>query len=906
MKKIILTILMVLILPLALMSCNCKKDDDTNNSGGGEGDGTVQPGGNDTSNVKPVGFTIHYNRNDKSYDSWGIWLWEDGKDGAVYPFEGKDDYGAYMSYEFSEWSDGLVNSKLGFIVRKTASWTKDYDGDRFIVFSNFKVDPSGYYHIYLKQGDKTIYTNAEGEVADIVQSFEIINQNKTYYVWFELNKPYESYEISFDGKTVVTNETAEKDPSAILKTTKKVQYSLGTNMPDVTKDYKLTIKFKDSGLTQTKYADKVKLYKTPEFAEEYTYNGELGAIYTKEKTTFRVWSPISSVMKVRVYETGTPKEVLLNGVKTQLKNGSDAYQEYDMERIQNGAWEYVLDGDQAGKYYTYVVTNASYQNREVVDPYAKSTGINGYRGMIVDFEQTNPIGWDGISIKEIPAQSLTVYETHVADMTSSTTWGGTLENAKLFKGLYEEGTKYTIGNTTVTTGFDHIKELGVNAMQLIPIFDQANDERPDDDESRTDGSVRKFNWGYNPLNYNALDGIYSSDPYDGYTRIIEFKQLVKAYNEAGINIIMDVVYNHVSGLEGSNFDVLMPKYYFRYKAGVASNGSGCGNETASELPMFRKFMIDSTEFWAKEYKLGGFRFDLMGVHDVTTMNELAKNLHENVSEYVVVYGEPWTGGTIALTSSPANQANMGQFKGYGQFNDKMRDSLIKGGLSGVTEKGWVNGNTSTVNALINGLKGITLANVTDPTKSISYVTCHDNYTLHDRLKAAGATNPDTIKKMAMLANSCVFTSQGISFMLAGEEMLRTKGGDSNSYESSYEVNAINYVLKVNNLDMFKNYQKLISLKQQTSIFGKSAEEIASDVEITKNADGSLITMKIIDKINKVEYIICHSNGLIAKLKVANLEGYTLYLDTLNLEGLELKNNMRIQNYQTIIAYRSIA
>lgn len=895
MKKVLSCLLLFLMAIFTLTACKDKND-------------TNKPNKDDDSGISadPVGFTIHYKRNDSNYQPWGLWLWEDGKEGAVYEFEGTDDYGAYVTYDFTEWTDGLQESKLGFIVRKVDSWSKDYDGDRFIIFSNFKTDSKGYYHIYLRQGDETIYTNAAGEVADIIKKYEIVKENTNYILYFELNKEYASYSINYNGEELVSSKTHDTNPYVLLKASKRMRYSLGSEMPDITKDYELTVKFKASGVTQVKNAEKSSLYKTSEFAKQFTYNGDLGAIYTKEKTTFRVWSPISTEIKLRIYNNGTPATVLLNGIQTTFTNGSNEYKEYMMERIENGAWEYILNGDLEGKYYTYVVTNNAYKEREIVDPYAKSTGINGYRGMIVDFSKTNPEGWNDVKLLEIPAQGLTVYETHVADVTSSHTWGGSKDNAKIFKGLYEEGTTYTSGSQTVKTGFDHIKELGINAMQLIPIYDQANDERPDDDPTRTDGSKRTFNWGYNPLNYNSLDGIYSSNPYDGYTKIKEFKELVKAYNKAGINIIMDVVYNHVSGLEGCNFDVLMPKYYFRYNVtGVASNGSGCGNETASELPMFRKFMIDSTEFWATEYKLGGFRFDLMGVHDVTTMNELSSNLHTKVSEFVTVYGEPWTGGTTALSSTAASQINIDKFKGFGQFNDKMRDSLIKGGLSGVSEKGWVNGNLTTADTLINGFKGITLPKVTDPTKSVNYVTCHDNYTLYDRLYAAGEKNPATIKKQAMLANSCVFTSQGITFMLAGEEILRTKGGDSNSYQSSYSVNAIDYANKIKHLDMFTNYQKLIKLKQNTAVFGKTAEQITSDVTITKNSDGSLITMTITDNLNKVEYIICHSNGVSSNQKIVNLSGYTLYLDTLNLTNLQLTNSTIVNSYQTIIAYRNI-
>ena len=902
MKKILLTILVFFMAFLTLTACKNKKP-----SGGVD-----EPGGNDGENngsevYDAIGFTIHFNRKDNNYSTWGLWLWEDGKEGGIYEFEGTDAYGAYVTFEFSEWSANLEQSRLGFIVRKLDSWTKDYDSDRFIEFSKFTVNPSGYYDIYLKSGDKTMYTNAAGEVADIVEKFELSKPVNNFLVWFQLNKEYESYTLYYGDKELVSSATQATDVNTLIATNNKLQYNLGTSMPDITKEFKLVVKFKLSGKEQTVFADKSTLYKNKAFADAYTYNGELGAIYEPSKTTFRVWSPISSEIKVRVYETGTPASATINGKKVTFKNGSDQYQEFAMNRIENGAWEYVYEGNHEGKYYTYVVTNSSFKNREIVDPYAKSTGINGYRGMIVDFSKTNPLGWDDVKVHNIPSTSLTVYETHVADVTSHISWGGSLENAKLFKGLYETGTTYTAGNITVSTGFDHIKELGVNAVQLIPIYDQANDERPDNDETRTDGSKRAFNWGYNPLNYNSLDGIYSSNPYDGYAKIIEFKELVKAYNEAGINIIMDVVYNHVSGLDGSNFDVLMPKYYFRYRSGVASNGSGCGNETASEMPMYRKFMIDSTEFWAKEYKLGGFRFDLMGVHDVTTMNELVANLHENVNSSITVYGEPWTGGTIALSGTAASQANMHKFEGYGQFNDKIRDALIKGGLNSATAKGWVTNNSTVnsidVNELINGFKGITLSKETDPSKSISYVTCHDNYTLYDRIKASGTTNEILVKRMAMLANSCVFTSQGISFMLAGEEMLRTKGGNSNSYESSYAVNAIDYTLKVKHMDMFNNYKALIALKQNANVFGKDAQQIASDVTIEQNDNGSLIIMRVKDTFNKVEYIICHSNG-VSGTKVVNLEGYTLYLDTLNQSTLQLTTSTTISPYQTIIATKS--
>ena len=478
MKKVLLLILVFFMMIFTVAGCKNGNDTPPEVEGGGDDENTEV--------YDAVGFTIHYNRSDNNYANWGLWLWEDGKDGGIYEFEGEDSYGAYVTYDFSEWSEGLEESKLGFIVRKLDSWTKDYESDRFIEFSKFTVNPSGYYDIYLKSGDKTMYTNSKGEVADIIEHFELSKPVNNFLIWFQLNKDYESYTLYYDNEVLVSSETQDNDANALITTNQKLQYNLGADMPDITKEFKLVVKFKLSGKEQTVYVDKSTLYKTTAFADAYTYTGELGAIYQTNKTTFRVWSPISSEIKVRIYETGTPVSAMIGGKKVSFANGSDTYVEYSMNRIENGAWEYIYEGNHEGKYYTYVVTNSQYKNREVVDPYAKSTGINGYRGMIVDFSKTNPAGWDNITIHNIPSTSLTVYETHVADVTSHASWGGNEAYAKLFKGLYETGTSYTSGNVTVTTGFDHIKELGVNAVQLIPIYDQANDERPNDDPTRTD------------------------------------------------------------------------------------------------------------------------------------------------------------------------------------------------------------------------------------------------------------------------------------------------------------------------------------------------------------------------------------------------------------------------------------
>ena len=957
---------------------------------------TNQPTTTVTSEVpetEPVGVVFHYRRADGDYSKFkAIWVWPKGGGGSEYSFDKTDDYGVYTVVNMNL-SDV---TEVGLIVKYAGEWTKDGDADRFAELSLFNLDDDGYYHVYLVGGDSTIYTDPNGAISDGISDFSVNYKNGRYNLSFLLTTEATSWVIKKNGTELVTSATAaddEKTTSNKDELLKKFTYDLGEEMPSFEDVISISVDFPDEK-TLTANAGMASLYSTPAFNALYTYDGELGAIYSETSTTFRVWSPISTAMKLRVYTNGTP--VAINSTL-----GSDAYTEYTMTRGEKGTWEATVPGDLDGKYYTYVVTNYKYENKEVVDPYAKSTGVNGRRGMVVNFDRINAaLGWDSFEINEYSATELAVYETHIADLTSSSTWTSDPELkalAKTYKGFYQEGTTYTANGTTVTTGFDHIKELGVNAVQIIPIFDSDNDE-----------INRSFNWGYNPLNYNSLDGSYSTNPYDGYEKIKEFKTLVKSYTENGINIIMDVVYNHVMGADQSNFDVLMPYYYYRYNGSVLSNGSGCGNETASNMPMFRKFMVDSTEFWASEYKLGGFRFDLMGLHDLETMDALSTNLHNNVSEYVTVYGEPWAGGTPAYDSSKlAMQANIAEYTEYGCFNDKLRDALIKGGLNSKSAKGWVTGGSTYVikkissegvynrtldamdlyikvdgeyvkvtkedpfdskqkyyklevtavtdadiNSLVRGISGFVLSapkyfekTVTaatfaeevekgiyvfdgedyalvlpsssfdetatyyfrkasnEPSQCVNYVTCHDNYTLYDRIQAAGITDEATVKKMAMLANSVVFTSQGITFMLAGEEFLRTKGGDENSYQSPYSVNELNYALKIKNADMFENYKKLISLKTQSDLFSAHTQEdceyLSKSIQVSNDKAVIMYTYQL----GPNEYTIIHVNGVASEVHTVDLAGYTLYLDTLNT-GKELTNGYELEAYQTLIVYRS--
>ena len=846
--------------------------------------------------------SIHYQRTNGSYKDWALWLWAEGKDGAEYTFNYQDKYGVLAYYPLSYFGNP---KSLGFIVKTYSAvvggdmWgsevVKDGSQDRFMDIDMLQIDSNQIYHCYLASGNSQVYTNPQRtSLMNAVKTCEFKN-NKT--ISLETNNPI---------STPVLMKNDKADTTATVSGSKTKWTITLAEAADVGDSYQIDIEF-SGGMKVLKDVSIRNLYDAT-FDAKYNYDGQLGAIYAKDKTEFKVWTPVSTAVKLRIYDNGTP-------TKVDATKGSDTYQEYDMSKGEKGVFSYTLNGDLGGKYYTYVVYNAYHKlGQEVVDPYARSAGVNGVRGMIVDFSKTNFEGWSSVEPLNIDRKALTVYETHVADTTSSATWKGTEANRKKYKGMWESGTTYSEGNVTVSTGFDHIVEMGVNAVQIIPFFDQANDE-----------VNASFNWGYNPLNYNVVEGVYSSNPFDGYVRIRELKEMIAAYREAGINIIMDVVYNHVSGLTGSNFDVLMPFYYFRYTdTGGASSGSGCGNDTASERYMFRKFMIDSACFWAEEYKLGGFRFDLMGLHDLETMNTLVEAV-EQINPNIIIYGEPWLMGTAVKAGTVmATQNNADKYYHMSQFNDVFRDAMVKSGMNKLVNKGWVDQDKygTAADEVLLGLKGATGTATSDPEKSIAYISCHDNYTVHDRALVAGVqadvegevygeafTREEKFAKMNVLGNSLVFTSQGISFMLAGEEMLRTKviydeegnthvakdedGNEldymevsGNSYASSYKTNEIDYSLKIKHADMVENYKQLIAFKQEFAGLHYKRGEVMNNVTtgVYKNNEGEKINHQSVIyqtiKVGEETYYFYYANGSLKAAYDIDVSGATMVLDTL--------------------------
>jgi pullulanase len=545
---------------------------------------------------------------------------------------------------------------------------------------------------------------------------------------------------------------------------------------------------------------------TDPYAKYPVYKGELCVTWSHKQTTFKVWAPKASAVKLRLYDAG---------------NGGEAIKEIDLEKRSNGMWKAVVKKDLKNKYYTFQVMQDGKWLAEAPDIYAKAVGVNGHRGMVVDLKSTDPKGWKkDKSPKFKKATDAVIYELHIRDISVDPNSG--IKNKGKFLGLTETG---TIGPDGQSTGLDHIKELGITHVHIMPAFDFNSV-----DETKLD--QKQYNWGYDPLNYNVPEGSYSTNPYDGNVRIKEFKQMVQTLHSNGLRVIMDVVYNHTTDIDHSNFSQFAPGYFYRHNPdGSYCNGTGCGNETASEQPMMRKFMMESVLYWVKEYHVDGFRFDLMGIHDIKTMNAISDTLHK-IEPGILIYGEGWTAGsTVYPEDKRAVKKNAAQLHNIAVFSDDIRDGL-KGGFSDVKERGFVDGNPYSKESVMFGIVAsvkhpqidYSKANskkpwAKQPYQAITYVSCHDDNTLFDRLKIGNpnASEADLIK-MDKLAHTIIFTSQGVTFIQSGAEFLRTKQGVANSFNSPDEINEIDWSRKVKYAEVYNYYKALIALRKAHPAF----------------------------------------------------------------------------------------
>ena len=605
---------------------------------------------------------------------------------------------------------------------------------------------------------------------------------------------------------------------------------------DITKNYRISIE--GYGEIEVTSAD---IFDSDYFAESFHYDGDdLGAVTDGRSTTFKVWAPTASRVLINLFYAG---------------DGGEAYSVAEMLRGDKGVWSHTAICGH-GTYYTYTVTTSK-GTQETTDPYARAAGVNGNRSMVVDLSLTNPDGWENHSFSSgIQSYSdAVIWEVHVRDFSNK------IAKSK-YKGKYLAFTERGLVNEHgQPVGVDYLVSLGITHVHLLPVFDYASV-----DEANPDAD---FNWGYDPKNYNLPEGSYSTDPYRGEVRIKEYKKMIMALHEAGIGVIMDVVYNHTYDTD-SSFNKIVPYYYYRYTpAGKVASASGCGNDTASERYMYSRFMVESATYWIKEYKLDGLRFDLMGLCDLETIKKIERAVH-TVNPEAIIYGEGWTMGSTVDGRAQANQQNIkdiikndGAVGGVAVFNDVIRDGL-KGSVFDEKSRGYVSGDAA--NKLPEITFGITGSPFIDgePTSRygwgvreaavINYMSAHDNHTLWDKLCLSNPNDSEEMRsRMNKLGAAIVMISRGTPFWQAGEEMQRTKSGDANSYKSGDTINNIDWsVLKEGKREYqtMLYYRGLIEMRKRFNIFRDSSSAVARTgtdaCPTVRYANGSVITCRLQD------------------------------------------------------------
>lgn len=757
---------------------------------------------------------LHYHREDGDYDGWDAWLWEEGKDGGAYDFEEED--GEMVATK--ELTPGTTS--VGFIIR-TKDWAKDVDDDQFIDISEMV---SGVVDIYVESGVEG-YTKEYGEDAVVGTKVKKARYDGEGSVEVTMTGEIEGDTDSafsvkgLEGTVAIDSVEAGKDNTYQVKLAEPLEDAKSYTIIFEGNEYKIIMP---------------NIYSTDAFEEKYTYTGDdLGATWTKEKTTFRVWAPTADAVKVNLYESGTP-------------DTDDLVEQITMEQDVNGTWVASKEGDLNGVYYTYLVTVNGAEN-EACDPYARTTGVNGKRAMVIDLSSTNPEGWDEDTDPHA-GNNITddvIYELHIRDLAMDENSG--IKNAGKFLGLTETGT--TTPNGT-PTGIDHIKDLGITHIHLLPVYDYASVDETALDEPQ-------FNWGYDPENYNVPEGSYSTDPYHGEVRVKEMKQMVKSLHDNDLSVIMDVVYNHVYNAGSFNFNLIVPDYFSRVdENGTYSNGSGCGNDTASERSMVRKYIVDSVCYWADEYHIDGFRFDLVGLLDTDTINEIVEEVHKDHPN-VIFYGEGWELDTTTTKDCTlATQKNSEETPDFAYFSDTIRD-LLKGHVFDTSTIGYVSGETGDEEEVEKCFMGASDW-CKSPTQTINYISCHDNMTLIDRItrSTTGASKEDRVK-MNNLAAAIYLTAEGTPLMQAGEEFLRTKknasgGFEENSYASSDSVNSLKWA----NLEeeeyqnVYQYYKGLIAFRKDHPVLRLTdAKDVAAHVTPVEGLDANVTAFDITGGVN---------------------------------------------------------
>ena len=762
---------------------------------------------------------VHYYRPDGDYSGWEVHMWN-GVETLSSTRKFADET---VSYNGKEWKVATYYADasdvwVGFII-KTPSWTKDPDGDRKIDISNVT---GGVVNVYAESGSalEDFITDKSGATLGAKVTAAIYNY-KDSTITVTVSYPIEN-------PTVDTFPLEGPDGQMTISAIEVIdEYN-----------YKLTYEgIIDELNVYTLYYNEVpckvtipNTYSTSEFEAEFTYEGDdLGATWSAESTTFRLWAPTAAKVLVNLYTAG---------------EGGDKISEVEMTKDVNGTWVATVEGDLNGTYYTYSVTRKG-ETVEACDPYARTTGVNGNRAMVIDLDSTDPENWENDTyVTQENYTDAVIWELHVRDFSIDETSG--MVNKGKYLAFTEQGT--TVPGTEIKTGIDYMVDLGVNYVHLLPVYDI----------NSVDETTGGYNWGYDPKNYNVPEGSYSTDPYNGAVRVNEFKQMVQSLHNNGIGVIMDVVYNHVADAGNFCFNQIVPGYFSRiHDDGSYQSNSGCGNDTATERTMVSKYIVDSVLYWCEEYHIDGFRWDLVGLIDVDTINAVMEAVHD-VNPDIIFYGEGWEmcswttkdEGEWAsdpyskkMTIQPNDKLVNTEAGTFAFFNDTIRN-VIHGGVFTATDKGFVCGNLSdgtkqtvTDSYMAYAQWGSDSARVDTPLQTVNYASCHDNYTLFDNFTVdaldlngleLSAENADLVAEQAAMYNNLAaayyITAQGVPFIHAGEEMLRSKPSvdaegsfvfDHNSYSSGDEVNAFRWDALANELNAasYNYYKGLIAFRK---------------------------------------------------------------------------------------------
>lgn len=846
-----ITSMAALMLTSIMSLAGCQKKNSTSIPVSSSIGNDTSSGGVDVDPFKEADLIINYYRFDESYTDWGIWSWGGDNNGTGLMFNSKhqrkfaetnnwtwsslpikfgESINAYNDWGFtSEAAITLSEEFLDGIIIRTKSGTKDVDSDRN--FDYTKKDANGVLNAYFITGNANIYYDIK-DVPTVPVKDVYFSKRDT----IKVENFYENDKLNAETVKIVDDKGNDIKVRLLINSGTNTLITLENPLEDVTTKYTLKYDEYEFAVSFKKY------YNTSDFNKLYQYDGnDLGPNVVDNATTFKLWSPSATDVKINFYASATSE-----GIEETIA----------LSKGEKGVWSYSIPQNLHGKYYNYQVTVFG-KTETVSDPYASSSNANGVRSLVVDWSKmTTPVA---PAPKVTSPSGVSVYETHVRDFTMNSSWNGEESKRGKYLGMIEEGTKLATGEAT---GFDYVKSLGVSHIQLLPIYDfnSVDETKLDDEAYKTARRNGIYNWGYDPYSYASLEGSYSSDPNDGFTRINEFKALVDAYNRVGIGVIMDVVYNHMPSEQLSTYNKIMPDYYFR-----TNSYSGAGSDLASENAMVKNMMVQTTTSLAKNYNLAGFRFDLMGLLTKSSMQAVDASLR-SFDEDILLYGEGWSmyGGDKYLPSE--TQAIQGSMKNadealeteIGYFNDTYRDAM-KGNVFNDTDKGFMqiayNGTDSEKAGLeklkegvYDGISGSTYKNKWSQYYtgvSINYTEAHDNLTLHDKLYM---TNPDLSEAernaIQSQANAITALSTGISFFHSGTEFARSKEmpvswltgdnavtekysctgeGDNkvcfvnDSYNFSDEINAIDWTLVNKNSEMVDSFKKVLTLRNSSDL-----------------------------------------------------------------------------------------